>query len=201
MRRLGHWSLLLALALPAAALLSAHDAQASLSIAVGFDELLARSTQVAMVTPFEMKPVWEDGRIFTYTHVHVDTPLGGTAQAGDEPWVRTMGGIVGGIGQVVDGEAVLTPGRPALLFLHDGPTGAFEVTARAQGQYAVRLDAKQHPILVQSSAAGGGIVPRLPTPGQGPLLPVRLASEVLHTRPLPDGLREIQAAWSRVHAR
>jgi hypothetical protein len=200
MRRLGLCSLLAALALPAPMLLTAGPAQASLSIAVAFDELVVRSSSVAMVTPFEARALWEDGRIYTYTHVHVDTPLGGTLGAGDEPWVRTMGGIVGKVGQVVDGEAVLTNGRPALLFLHEGPPGALEVTARAQGQYAIRLDEKQKPRLVQSSGAGGIVMPRGVTPGTGPLKPSPLATEILHGRPIADGQREIQAAWSRLHA-
>jgi hypothetical protein len=84
--------------------------------------------------------------------------------------------------------------------LHEGPPGAFEVTARAQGQYAIRLDTKQKPLLVQSSGAGGIVMPRGVVPGTGPLKPSPLATEILHTRPMADGLRDIQAAWSRLHA-
>jgi hypothetical protein len=199
MRRLGLWSLLAALALPPTALLTAGDARASLSIAVTFDDLVTRSTSVAVVTPFEARTLWEDGRIFTYTHVHVDTRVGGKLAAGDEPWVRTMGGIVGKIGQVVDGEPVLTVGRPALLFLHEAPTGALDVTARAQGQFAIRLDDKQSPRFVQSSGAGGIVLPPPPPPGQGPAKVLPLASEILHGRPVPDATRDIAAAWSRLH--
>jgi hypothetical protein len=196
MRRLGFICLLAALAGPVAGLVAEPQAQASVSIAVALDELVARSSSVAMVTPFEARMLWEDGRIYTYTHVHVDTAVGGKLAQGDEPWVRTMGGVVNGTGQVVDGEAVLTTGRPALLFLHVGPPGALEVTARGQGQYAIRLDEKQQPRLVQSSSAGGGIMPRLST-----MKPLPLATEILHKRPVADGLRDIQAAWSRLHAR
>ena len=47
----------------AASLLALHarDASASVSITVFFDELLQRSTAVAVVTPTERKSVWEEG--------------------------------------------------------------------------------------------------------------------------------------------
>ena len=57
------------------------EAHASMSIAILFDELVRDSTAAAIVTPFEQKPVWEDGRIITYTHVHADRPVAGTLRA------------------------------------------------------------------------------------------------------------------------
>ena len=32
----------------------------------------------AIVTPYEQKAVWEDGRIITYTQAHVDTLVAGS---------------------------------------------------------------------------------------------------------------------------
>jgi hypothetical protein len=211
MRRLGLTPLLAALALPVAlcvgmgaAVVSESVASASVLIAITFDDLVGRSSSAAFVTPFESRSVWENARIYTYTHVHVDTAVGGSLASGDEPWVRTMGGIVGGLGQVVDGEAVLTTGRPTLLFLHDGPAeaaGALEVTARAQGQYAIRLDDKGVAKLVLSSAAGGVIPPStIPVESDGKTRR-KMASELLHQRPIPDATHDIAAAWSRLHAR
>jgi uncharacterized membrane protein YqaE (UPF0057 family) len=201
MRRLGRWTLLCALALPPAAVGLAlglcDEAQASVSIAVTLDYLVSQSTAACVVTPFEARTVWENERIYTYSHVHCDTPVGGSLGAGADAWVRTMGGIVGRVGQVVDGEASLTLGRPSLLFLRPLPAsespGGFDVAGRAQGQYAIRLDEKQKPRLVQSASAGGVVAPR---PGAA----TPLATDVLHQRPLGDAARDITAAWGRLHA-
>ena len=99
--------------------------------------------------------------------------------------------------EVVDGEASLTLGRPSLLFLRPLPAsespGGFDVAGRAQGQYAIRLDEKQKPRLVQSASAGGVVAPR---PGAA----TPLATDVLHQRPLGDAARDITAAWGRLHA-
>jgi hypothetical protein len=195
----------LALFLVFALLLLIHPrAQASISVAVAFDALVKESTSVALVTPLEQKSVWENGRIFTYTRVHADNGVAGEVATGDEAWIRTMGGVVGHIGQLVDGEPVLTVGRPSLLFLCPGPPGSLEVTARAQGQYAVTLDdATKTQRLLRSSGAGV-ILPAkgaqaAPVTGATATAPA-LAHEILQNRRVEDGLRDIGAAWKRLHA-
>lgn len=177
-------------------LLSA-PARASVSITVTFDGLVGPSSSVAVVTPIEQHSVWENNRIYTYTQVHVDTKVAGALNAGADAWVRTMGGIVGKIGQVVDGEAVLTVGRPSLLFLHEGTAGSFEVTARAQGQFALVLDNLKQLHVVKSSGVGY-LMPPQPS-GAG--TPSPLATDVIHGRPVSDAARDIAAVWSRLHAR
>jgi hypothetical protein len=184
-------------------------AGASVSIAVAFDQLVQQSSAVAVMTPLEQRSVWENGRIYTYTRVHADQSVAGDLATGGEAWVRTMGGVVGHIGQQVDGEAVLTVGRPSVLFLRAGPPGSLEVVARAQGQFPVTLDDAKQLRLVRSSAVGV-LLPakaRAPVPGtgkgNGPVAaaaPLVLAQEVLHNRPLDEGVREIGAAWKRLHA-
>jgi hypothetical protein len=182
-------------------------ARASISVAVAFDALVKESSAVAVVTPVEQKSVWENGRIYTYTRVHADNSVAGELATGDEAWIRTMGGVVGHIGQLVDGEPVLTVGRPSLLFLRAGPPGSLEVTARAQGQYALTLDdATKTQRLVRSSAVGVILPPKTaPQAGPAPVTgataaaPV-LAHDVLHNKRMEDGLRDIGAAWKRLHA-
>jgi hypothetical protein len=197
MSRFARYSLLFALALGPAAAAVASNAQASVSIAVGFDALVRTSSAAAIATPVEQRSVWENDRIYTYTRVHVETSVAGELPVGSEAWVRTMGGIVGHIGQVVDGEAVLTMGRPSLLFLQAGPPGAYEVTARAQGQFVVKVDAQKRTLLARSSAVGV-LFPRAGTDAS--TAPSVLASDVLHGRPVEDAIRDIAAAWSRLHA-
>ena len=111
------------------------DAPASVSIAVTWDGLLHESTAAVLVTSIESRPVWENGRIYTYTRVRVDRLVAGDLLGGGDTWIRTMGGVVGKVGQIVEGEAAFAPGESSLLFVHPGPVGAFVVTARGQGQF------------------------------------------------------------------
>jgi hypothetical protein len=183
-------------------------AHASIAITVLFDELVRDSSAAAVVTATEQRPVWENGRIITYTHVHTDRRVGGTLE--DEPWVRTMGGTVGTIGQLVDGEPVLTVGKQGLLFLRPVPeqgAGVYEVTARAQGQFPVVTDEKNVQTFRTSSAVGGLV----PTPsarvaqisqmraGAGLPASAPMASDVLHKRSVEDGVHDVSAAWVRIH--
>ena len=205
---------------PAAAVLVPSDAQASVSIAVGFDALVKDADSVGVITPMEAKTVWEDGRIYTYTHVKVDQGVAGELGTGAEGWVRTMGGVVGKIGQMVDGEPVLTTNKTSLLFLRKLKTGGtWEVSARAQGQYPILTDDTLKTRKVIRSAAVGVLFPprastettavvdpktqSLTTPAAGTateqVKAIRLAGEVIHDRPLDEVAREIAATWKKLH--
>jgi hypothetical protein len=186
------------------------EARASISIAILFDELVRDSTAAAIVTPYEQKAVWEDGRIITYSHVHADRPIAGALES--DPWVRTMGGTVGRLGQIVEGEAVLTVGKSGLLFLQPDKTGTgtYAVTGRAQGQFPVIAAApgtNAAPIFRASSGVGGIVPPtdaRIAQIAQlrakaGLAAEAPRATDVLHARPVEDGVRDVVAAWIRIH--
>jgi hypothetical protein len=173
------------------------DARASVSIAVTWGGLLRESTAVAVATPVESHSAWEGGRIYTYTRVHVDRAVAGDLPAGNDAWVRTMGGIVGKIGQIVEGEAILAPGQASLLFVRAGPAGTFEVTARGQGQFPiVHGDANTLPRVVRSHAVGALMAPQLLVSSAS----ARLAANVMHDRSVDDVAREVAADWSPMHA-
>ncbi len=210
----------------ALAVLVPGDAQASVSIAVGYDALVKDADAVGVVTPVESKTVWEEGRIVTYTRVKVDQGVAGDLGTGSEGWVRTLGGVVGKIGQLVDGEPVFSPNKSSLLFLRKWKTGGtWEVSARAQGQFPVVLvtaagiDADKTNAVAQRrvmrSTAVGMLLPPKPastvTAGPAPVktdpngaadrvAQVRLAGEVLHDRPLDEVTRDIAASWKTLHA-
>lgn len=181
-------------------------ADASVSVTVLFDSLVAESTSVDVVTPAESHAVWEDGRIYTYTRVHVETAVAGSLPGGSDVWVQTMGGEIGDVGQLVEGEAVLVPGKSSLLFLKAAQSGTFVVTARGQGQFPVRLDpATRLAKLSRNRAAGALFAPR---PGavaraqaQAPSAPIaaKPAAEVLDDRAVDDAARDIRGAWTRTH--
>ncbi len=190
--------LLIALGAAGLSTLVPADAAASVSIAATFDGLLHDSTTAAVVTASESRAVWEDGRIYTYTHVHVSRAVAGELTTGGEAWVRTMGGVVGKVGQIVEGEAAFAPGDSSLLFLRPGPVGAYVVTDRGQGQFPVVVDdPKQVAHIVRSHSVGMLVAPRVAVATPAP----RLAAEVLHGRPVDDVAQEIAAAWGAAHAR
>lgn len=173
-------------------------ARASVSIAVLFNALVKDAESVAIVTPVEQKSVWENGRICTYTKVRVDSPVSGNAKKGEEKWVRTLGGVIGKIGQSVEGEPTLTEGKPSLLFLHRRESEIFEVSARAQGQFPIVADAGKRVKLVKHAAMGTLVPPRV----EGARLPVdavRLAHEVLNDRDVDAATVEIQRVWQQLH--
>jgi hypothetical protein len=177
------------------AVVAASPARASVSLEVAWEDLVRESTSAAVVTPVDSRSVWEDGRVYTYTHVHVDRAVAGDLGTGDHAWVRTMGGVVGTIGQLVEGEAVLAKGRPSLLFLRPGPAGTLRVTARAQGQFPVVADPDPtRPAHLVRSNATGALLPARAVPAPP------LARDMLHGRIIDDAAREIVTAWGRVHA-
>lgn len=215
-----------ALSVPAAAaVLVPSDASASVSIAIGFDNLVKDADDVAVITPGEHTSVWEDGRIYTYTKVHVDQGVAGDLGPGADGWVRTMGGVVGKIGQLVDGEPVFVKDQPSLLFLRKFKAGGvFEVSARAQGQYPVTIDpATKQKRILRSTAVGLLLPPKKPNPVTATQTgtvssalqtqstqsqsvntkqltePIRLAQDLMHDKPLDEMTREIASAWKRLH--
>lgn len=76
----------------------------------------------------------------TYSVVQVETTLYGEAPESSEVLVRSLGGSIGNVGQVVHGEAVLSLGERAAVFLADVVPGALRVTAMSQGHYPIKAD-------------------------------------------------------------
>lgn len=207
----------------AGATLVPSDAEASVSIAISFESLVKDADTVAIATPLENKSVWEDGRIITYTKLRVEQGVAGENVS--ETWIRTLGGVVGQIGQLVDGEPVFTPGKSSLLFLHKFKTGGtYEVSARAQGQYPIVFDDQKKLRKVIRSANVGALLPPKGeaaiqaqaaaaqnlgiTQGTQPLtvdqaraqaIPIRFAQEVMHDKPLDEISREVASTWKRMH--
>jgi hypothetical protein len=137
---------LLAGGLSALALARVRPAQATLVRAVTLTELVSQSRHAVVATPGEASSRWETiggrERIVTYTQVRVEYPLDGTAPASSELVVRTLGGRVGDIGQIVAGEALLRRRGTAALFLEPIASDVFVVTAMSQGHYPILADIK-----------------------------------------------------------
>jgi hypothetical protein len=156
---------------PTAPLEGVRPTQASVSLLISLDDLVTASSAVVVATAGEKTSLWEDWpsgrRIVTYTKLTVERAVVGSP--GAEVWVRTLGGAVGNIGQVVSGEAQIAPGSRSLLFLAKADN-AMIVTAMAQGHFPIlAADAvKGSPPRLTSSPDAGTLLPR-----RGPTLSAR----------------------------
>ncbi len=200
-------------------------AEAAVSIAVSFDALVLASHAIVIATPVDEQAQMEDGKIFTYTRLHVDTQIAGDAPTGSDVYVRAFGGVIDHIGMVSEGEPTFSVGKQQLLFLRHSVPGAYNVTADAQGQFVVEPSAGANttgasPALTpttqlrfrQSRATGLLLQPRNPTQsidsagastGQSVRVTAtpQLATEVICARTTSDVVRDIAAAYKRLHAR
>jgi hypothetical protein len=209
------WKGLAFLAACAGVLGLAAVADASVSLPVTWDALLRGSTASVIVSPRESTAVWEGGRICTYTHVHVDRAVAGDLTTGGDAWVRSLGGVVGKVGQIVDGEPVFSPGKASLVFLRPSVSGAYDVTARGQGQFPVvaGTDAAHPPTLIRSHSVGllldrqAIALPSSPSSAvtlsvgaPAPAVPI-LAADRLHGRLVDEAARDVVSAWTATHGR
>jgi len=173
-------------------------AQASVSIPVVFDDLVRRASAVAIVTPSAQRAIWEDGRIVTYTRMRIDRLVAGRLEG--EVWVRSLGGAVGDIAQIVEGQPRFAIGVSSLVFLrpHLDPvdrsqqSGSLSVVASAQGQFPIVAREGQPPRLALALDVGG-LVPS--AEGGAP----RLARDALKDQPVESAVREIATTWPRAH--
>jgi hypothetical protein len=163
------------------------DARSSMAIAASLDQLCARSTTVVLARPAERRSEWRDDRIVSFVRVRVASTIAGPAQ-GDEVWVRVRGGVVGDIGQVVEGEPLLPVGRDEVLFLRASDAGLYTVAERAQGE--LLLD-------------HGNAEPRVAVhPARGVLLTKNAPdARLLVGRSLDAVARDIVLTWGARHAR
>ena len=101
--------------------------------------LAKESTLVVVATPVSATSHWatvgSTSRVVTDVVIEVGWTLRGDDSTGRQLVVRTLGGEVGGIGQIVYGEARLTIGQTCLAFLVSGHDGELHVLGMAQGHY------------------------------------------------------------------
>lgn len=116
---------------------------------IPLEELVASSSHVVVATPRLGDSMWEvvDGsrRIVTYTRLTVDEVLDDREPSDTELLLRTLGGQVGKLGQVVPGEAEVHAEQVCVAFLRARADGTFRVAGLSQGHYPLRthLDGSQ----------------------------------------------------------
>ena len=204
--RLAPRSLPIAALVVSAVMALPRPAEATLAREITLRQLVVRADLAVLVTPEEATAVWEDiegggKRIVTYTRLRVGETVFGPADGAafsKDVWVRTLGGIVGEIGQQVEGEAEFRSGERSLVFLLHRGDGTHVVIDMAQGQYPVTAPAVSPgaPAVPpgQPPAATAPAVPRLRlSPRLGGLVKQETASPLarvlLRDRPLADAIK------------
>lgn len=121
--------------------LTPRRASATLSRGLPLDLLVGRSRHIVVLKPIDSHShyVVLGGRrcIVTDTRVGVEESVAKGAPEQGELVVRTLGGRVGTVGEIVHGQAELEPGRVSLAFLKPGPDGAHWFVGMAQGHYVL----------------------------------------------------------------
>jgi hypothetical protein len=171
------------------------------AIAVSLEDLARTSSVIARVTALERSSAWEDGRIVTTTRVRVeDLVAGATPNGARELRVRTLGGRVGNIGQLVEGEAAFALSESSVVFLvsHGAISAepAFVVVGRAQGQLHVKRDIQGREVV--RVGATGELVERRIHP---PLVAGGTRIVSLDGAPVQTMTIAARRAWEVVHAK
>jgi hypothetical protein len=113
--------------------------------AITLPELVGLSQFALVGTATDAQSRWEtvgaSRRIVTYTRIEVTQPIDGRPPPDTSLLLRTLGGRVGDIGQLVHGEARFELGAPSVVFIAPDEDGVFGITAMAQGHYPLGTDA------------------------------------------------------------
>jgi len=128
-------------------------------------KLVERSTAVVVATPVSFKSHWatigSTSRMVTDVTLEVAWTLRGKDSAGQDIVVRTLGGTVNGIAQIVYGEARLVVGQASLLFLVEGRDSTLHVVGMAQGHYPLEPDCDGEWRVRKSPGLDGVLKPEL----------------------------------------
>jgi len=121
-------------------------AVAAVARALSLGELVKKSSSALVLTAVARKAGWQtiggSQRIVTETRARVEEVVTGADPSASEVVVHTLGGRIGTIGQIVEGEAELVLGETSLTFLTALAPQAYAVTAMAQGHYPIVNDAR-----------------------------------------------------------
>lgn len=120
-------------------------AAATVVKAASLAQLVAASDSIVVGMPVDASSSYASlggsKLLVTDTRIEISRSLRGQVAVGQTLRVRTLGGRIGEIAQIVPGEARLDLGQSCLLFLRKNRSGLFRVAGMAQGQYPLWRDA------------------------------------------------------------
>lgn len=132
----------------------APGARAHGGAALSMQQLVRQSSSVVVATPLAAQSMWQgrgrDRRIVTLVEAEVHEAIDGRAGPQGSVIIRTLGGQVGDIGQVVPGAAQLILFTTSVCFLCPARNGSFAIAGMAQGHYVLDQDDVGTPRLLAS---------------------------------------------------
>ena len=130
-------------------------ARATLLKGLSLEELVERSGFIVVLTALDSRSHYEEigGRrsIVTDTRVRVEDVLAKAEPADQELLVRTLGGRVGGVGEIVHGQPTISAASADVAFLKLGADGAHWFVGMAQGHYPLVGQVQAERKLIQSA--------------------------------------------------
>lgn len=130
---------LASLGLGVSASLLSKRVSATLVRGMSLQELVGRSQHALMGTPLSAECLYLTigGRrlLVTETQLRVESVLGLSPPSEGTLTVRTLGGQLAGVGELVHGQAELQVNQLCAVFFERGPDGVCWVTGMAQGHY------------------------------------------------------------------
>lgn len=142
MGKVSRRGLLLGLASGAAGGIVSSSASATIARSLSLPVLVRGSARVLVVTALASESHYEElgrrKRIVTDTRVRVEEVVAKGEPDSAELLVRTLGGSLGRLGELVHGQAHLVLGKACVAFLLQGPDGLHYVNGMAQGHYPLR---------------------------------------------------------------
>jgi hypothetical protein len=128
-----------------ASLAFARAAKATTARAVSLQDLVQRSSRIVRSTPLDSfarsETIGGTQHVVTYSRLRVEEAIHGDSPE-SEILVRTLGGTLGALGEIVHGEAELALNQPCVVFLRTSAEGVELVTAMAQGHYPLSADSR-----------------------------------------------------------
>jgi hypothetical protein len=125
----------------------AQQASATIMRSLSLPALVQGSRRIVVVTALASESHYEElgrrRRIVTDTRVRVEEGIAKSDGMDRELLVRTLGGKVGDVGELVHGQAQLTLGQPCVAFLLQAPDGLHYFNGMAQGHYPLRESVRQ----------------------------------------------------------
>ena len=135
------------------------SAHATIMVRRSIDDLTRDADVVAVATAGGAHASWSDGHIVTDVSVQLDRVVRGTPEASTVT-VRLPGGMIGDVGQRVEGAASLEAGNRYVLFLHRDVPGRYFTVSMSQGVLPVQGGVRVMP----APASGATVVDRAATP-------------------------------------
>ena len=162
-----------------------HRAHASIVLALELDQLTAQANEIGFGKVVSKETRRLKHSIVTIVRIVIDESIKGSHASGDEVEIRTLGGIVDGIGMKVEGEASFALGERTVFFVRRDARASLRPVGMAQGVMHIRSEGKRQ--LVVPSHRGLSLVSKT---ARGSL--VNAPPALLQPMPLAEFLNKVR---------